>query len=31
MDPSSAAITRSGSISDPNAARGRDAGGAQRH
>jgi hypothetical protein len=26
MDPSIAAITRSGSISDPNAARGRDAG-----
>ena len=31
MDPSIAAITRQGSISDPNAARGRDAGAAQRH
>jgi len=31
MDPSIAAITRGGGISDPNAARARDAGGAQRH
>jgi len=31
MDPSIAAITHGGGISDPNAARARDAGGAQRH
>jgi len=31
MDPSIAAITRSGGVSDPNAARARDGGAAQRH